>query len=203
MRFTRALVATLVGLVVPASLAQTTLNHPLPDPVPYRVVGESLDNPFPEARTLHEEVVLVEDAAWLRVYFGEEVVLGEGSLLRISSELDGDVQELDAAALESWHHSSAYFNGGIVRIELIGGPGTRGNRLVIDRLAWEIEPAIPVGGCGICGGELARNPPRGRGVDAGDRRAVLGPIVAQQFGQRLEPIDQRCEASEVDEIFFE
>jgi len=143
--------AVLIGLVVTPGLAQTTLNNPLDAPVPYEVVSDSLDNPFSRALVLHEEVVSIEHAAWLRVYFGDEVILGQGSILRITSELDGEVQELDSAGLEAWGHSSAYFNGDTVRVELIGGPRTQGNRLAIERLAFETEPEIPVGSCGICG----------------------------------------------------
>ncbi len=151
MHSTKALVTILIGLVAAPVFAQTTLNKPLPAPVPYPVVSEPLDNPFSEARVLHEEVIWIGDAAWLRVYFGEEIALGQGSFLRITSELDGEVQELDAAALERWHYSTAYFNGDTVRVELIGGPQTLDNRVAIDRLAWEIEPEIPIGTCGICG----------------------------------------------------
>ena len=151
MRFSRVLVAILVGIVVTPNFAQLTLDNPLTDPVPYQVVSDFLDNPFPEARSLHEEVLLIEDAAWLRVYFGEALVLGQGSFLRITSELDGEVQVLDAEALGLWRNSSAYFNGDTLRVELIGGPRTQGNRLAIDRLAWEAQSNVPIGTCGICG----------------------------------------------------
>ena len=133
MQFRRPWMAVLIGLVVTPGLAQTTLNNPLDAPVPYEVVSDSLDNPFSRALVLHEEVVSIEHAAWLRVYFGDEVMLGQGSILRITSELDGEVQELDSAGLEAWGHSSAYFKGDTVRVELIGGPRTQGNRLAIER----------------------------------------------------------------------
>jgi len=85
----------------------------------------------------------------MRVYFGD-VVLGEGSFLRMTSDLDGEVQELDAAALEMWGNSTAYFNGDTVFVELVAGPGTLQNRLVIDEVA-SAEGAVPAGTCGICG----------------------------------------------------
>ncbi len=151
MRFPRVLVAILVGMVVTPNFAQVTLDNPLTDPVPYQVVSDFLDNPFSEARSLYEEVLFIEDAAWLRVYFGDDLVLGQGSFLRITSELDGEVQLLDAEALELWRYSSAYFNGDTLRVELIGGPRTQGNRLAIDQLAWEAQPNVPLGSCGICG----------------------------------------------------
>ncbi len=152
MRFPRVLVAVLIGLVAATpGFAQLTLDNPITDPMPYRVVSDLLTNPFSEAQSLHEEIVFIEGAAWLRVYFGDDLVLGEGSYLRITSELDGEVQQLDAEAIEQWQHSTAYFNGDTLRVELIGGPRTRGNRLVIDQLAWEVQPELPIGSCGICG----------------------------------------------------
>ena len=151
MRFPKVLVAILVGMVATPGFAQLTLDNPLADPVPYHVVSDSLHNPLPEARSLHEELLFIEGAAWLRVYFGDDLVLGRGSYLRITSELDGEVQKLDAEALELWDYSSAYFNGDTLRVELIGGPRTQGNRLAIDQLAWEAQPNVPLGSCGICG----------------------------------------------------
>ncbi len=46
--------------------------------------------------------------------------LAAGSFIRITSSLDGQAQELDAAALAAWHHSSAYFNGDTVIVEVVG-----------------------------------------------------------------------------------
>ena len=87
MRVSAVLVTILIGIVLTPAFAQMTLDNPLADPAPYHVVSELLDNPFPEARSLHEEVVFIEDATWLRVYFSDDLVLGQGSYLRITSEL--------------------------------------------------------------------------------------------------------------------
>jgi hypothetical protein len=149
MGFRRTALALALMLFVLPAVGQSTLDRPLPEPVPYNVDSGVLSNPSGTAQPLHEEVVYIEGAAWLRVYFGA-TQLGEGSLLRITSSLDGDVQELDAAALAHWGNTSAYFNGDTVTVELIGGGQSIDNRLVIDELAWEVEVDTPIGTCGIC-----------------------------------------------------
>jgi trimeric autotransporter adhesin len=100
------------------------------------------------------DVVRVEDAAWIRLYFAD-IVLDGGSRIRISSLLDGDVQELDAEAAQRWSNNSAYFNGDSVLIELIAAPGTRANRFVLAEVGVEIR-SDSTGGlaagslCGLC-----------------------------------------------------
>jgi V8-like Glu-specific endopeptidase len=101
----------------------------------------------------------MEGAAWLRLYFGD-VTLGEGSSLRITSMLDGEVQSLDAQTLAMWSNSTAYFNGSLLKIELFSGPETT-NHFTIDYVASEmlgkdVNPIAGPGagdGCGICGGD--------------------------------------------------
>jgi len=95
----------------------------------------------------------VAGASWLRAYV-DEASLPEGSSVRFSSMLDGEVQELDGKTLEMWSLSSAYFNGGTLLVELIAGPHTAGNRITIKRIGVEvgIRPTGSPGQCGIVGG---------------------------------------------------
>ncbi len=110
---------------------------------PHEAAGVS-----PMTRT---EVVSVAGAASLRLHF-EPMDLAEGSIIRISSCLDGQVQELDAAALDAWNHSSAYFNGDTVVVDVVG-PAP--HRTVVKRIESGPQEPQPVGGgcqfCGICG----------------------------------------------------
>lgn len=69
-----------------------------------------------------EETVQVRDAKWLQLFF-DDVSLGRGSYLLLTSEEDGAQQRLDAAALKAWQGRSAYFNGDAVRVELHVAPG--------------------------------------------------------------------------------
>ncbi len=147
-KFTLTLGAALLALA-PAA-AQVTLDRPFPEPLPYPADSGLLGNPSIAPKVVHEQVVRVDGAAWLRVYFGDGLALGQGSFLRVTSDQDGQVQELDAEALKAWSHSTAYFNGESVRVELVAGPRTRDNRLIIDSVAAE-EGGVPTGECGICG----------------------------------------------------
>lgn len=56
------------------------------------------------------------NAASIRLYF-EDVSLGDKSYLLLEGA-DGAQQRLDARALENWHNTSAYFNGGQVKISV-------------------------------------------------------------------------------------
>jgi hypothetical protein len=150
MRCSRTIVWFAASLLYGAAQAQLTLDRPLAEPAPYHVDSGELANPGGVPRALHEEVVRIDGAAWLRLYFGD-VVLEPGSYVRMQSDLDGEVQELDADGLEAWGGTSAYFNGDTVRVTVIAGPGTQHNRLVIDRVGWEAGADSPLGGCGICG----------------------------------------------------
>jgi hypothetical protein len=135
-------------LALPA-FAFDTLDRPLDAPVPYAVDSGWLNNGSDSPQVLHDEVVQIAGASWLRLYFGD-VELGEGSYLRITSDLDGEVQELDAAALDLWSQSTAYFNGDTLHVEVVGGPQSQANRLIIDQVAWEIYDPSKIVECGIC-----------------------------------------------------
>lgn len=92
-------------------------------------------------------VVRAEGAPWLRLQF-KEVRLQPGSRLRITSLLDGAQQNLDAKGLAQWRNSSAYFNGSAVKVELIPGGGTRGNRFSIEQVMVGLGPVQPDTQCG-------------------------------------------------------
>ncbi|MBM90965.1 MAG: hypothetical protein CMJ35_05035 [Phycisphaerae bacterium] len=74
-----------------------------------------------------EEVVEVGDAEWVRLRFSD-VMLAKSdehvreSYLRITSLQDGHEQYLDAKSLQEWGDSTAYFNGGAVKVEIMASP---------------------------------------------------------------------------------
>lgn len=146
--------------VVQAS-AQTTLNWPVGENRAYSVNSGNQTPTTEDPAVVFEHVVQVDGALWLRLFFGD-VTLGPGSYVRLTAELDGEVQELDAAALRMWDNSSAYFNGNTVVVELIAAPGTQ-NALEIVELATQIDQdqaerqqAGGSGQCGICGSDDRR-----------------------------------------------
>ncbi len=131
MRYSILMTLTVVGVWGPSSYGQATLDYPVGQLQPYDVDSGARGNQAEAFETVFENLVRIEDAAWLRIYFGE-VTLAEGSYIRMTSLLDGEVQELDERELALWSNSSAYFNGNAVQVELIAGPGTNGNRVIIE-----------------------------------------------------------------------
>ena len=149
MRSLKFAVALIVGSFATSALAQQTLDQPLDEPQDYHLDSGLLNNPAIDAQTVFNNVVTIKNAAWLRIYFSD-VQLEADSFVRITSQLDKEVQELDADALAMWGNSSAYFNGNSLLVELVAAPGTT-NRFVINQIAMETEVALPTGTCGICG----------------------------------------------------
>ncbi|MFA6044557.1 MAG: dockerin type I domain-containing protein [Phycisphaerales bacterium] len=92
-------------------------------------------------------------AAWIRIKFGECVFAGSraegGSYLRLTGELDGGVQILDADAFAQWAGTSAYFNGDAVAVELVSGQVGGTARLSI--IGATYEPHGNIAARSICG----------------------------------------------------
>ena len=132
-------------------LMVNSLDWPVGQINEYRIETIAYDNPNGGSEVVYDDVVAMPGMAWLRLYFGN-VSLDRGSYLRVTSLRDGEQQRLDAATLEMWSHTSAYFNGDAVRVELVAGPFSQGNVLEIEYVA--SEPISPEGrgdSCGICG----------------------------------------------------
>ncbi len=130
-----------------------TMNFPVELNRPYQASSGLVANAGDAATVAFAEHVQIEETSWVRIYFGE-VHLAQGSYVRITSLLDGEVQVLDAGAMEMWGNASAYFNGNNVTVELVAGAGTVGNLLEINQVGVQLQPDIATGapgGCGICG----------------------------------------------------
>jgi len=101
------------------------------------------------ARVVHQHTVQFDGAGFLRIHFGE-VHLGPGSVIRVTSLLDGEVQVLTPSGLREWQDTTAYFNGSAVLVEIIAGPNTTRNRFSIHQI--EKDLPHPIAGCGYpCG----------------------------------------------------
>lgn len=118
-----------------------------------------VEHPVDGARDLQvpiwEQVVEISDASWVRVRFGEVVLANSTeqvreSYLRITSLQDGFEQYLDAKSLQEWSNTTAYFNGGAVKIELMASPNASNqvNRVEVRG----VQASAPVvGDRSICG----------------------------------------------------
>ncbi len=102
-----------------------------------------------------QQVIEIDDASWVRLRFSE-VELARSteqvreSYLRITSLQDGYEQYLDAKSLSEWGNTSAYFNGGAVRIEIMTSPNESGqiNRVQVSG----VQASAPIeGDRSICG----------------------------------------------------
>lgn len=90
-----------------------------------------------EYAVVYDTIITVPGAAWLRLQFGDvhlgsHPARGNGSFLRITSLLDGGQQRLHAEHVRQWEHTSAYFNGDSVLVELLARPGVGPNRVVVE-----------------------------------------------------------------------
>jgi V8-like Glu-specific endopeptidase len=102
-----------------------------------------------------EQVIEVPDAEWVRLRFSD-VLLAHSteevreSYLRVTSLHDGHEQYLDAKAVREWSNTSAYFNGGAVKLEIMASPNASGqlNRV---RVTGVQASAPVVGERSICG----------------------------------------------------
>ena len=85
------MVAVLVSSVLAGpAYAQSRLNKPTGEIRAFPLDSEVLPGLADEPATVYQEDVQVQDAAWIRVFFGPEIELGEGSFIRITSLLDNE-----------------------------------------------------------------------------------------------------------------
>lgn len=109
--------------------------------------------------------VEVAGAQWLRLHFAEvtlsgSTLVGDASVVRITSYLDGATQELDPQHAREWRNTSAYFNGDTLQVEILASPYTGANRVVLARVEAG-EPADPTKSqCGPTDDRVLSNDPR-------------------------------------------
>jgi V8-like Glu-specific endopeptidase len=118
--------------------------------VAYTLDTGAIDNAADAEAVVFTHNVHQPEAAWMRVFFSE-ADLPAGSRVRMTSLLDGEVQDLNASDLSMWENASAFFNGDTVRVELIAAPQAKGCRLQMQRIMAELAPPEGAPGqCGIC-----------------------------------------------------
>lgn len=133
-----------------ALFAQSTLDHPTSTYIPYHVDSGYHDNVGQIAEKVWMELVEIDRATSLRLYYAS-VELPEGSTIRVTSLLDDASQTLDASGVQMWSDTSGYFNGNAVMVELIAGPNTIGNRIILDQAETTLADPPVEGFCGIFG----------------------------------------------------
>jgi hypothetical protein len=98
--------------------------------------------------------VIVQGAPWLRLDFAGIELAGDpargtGSILRMTSTRDAEVQELDENGVRAWQRTSAYFNGDTVLVEVLAQPNTGINRVLLQKVVAGLDaPGFPDVACG-------------------------------------------------------
>jgi hypothetical protein len=141
---------TLCLVVMASTVGAETIPHRW---VEYFVDSGDIRSPSGNRSVTISEIIEVEGAPWIRLFLDGTTLGATGSpesstVLRITSLEDGAVQELDAEALAQWGHSSAFFNGDAVRVEVVASPGAASSRL---RITEVMAGALPQPGESICG----------------------------------------------------
>ena len=155
-----ALVSTALAQdIVPApgqkapALEGTTLDYPTGQYRDFAVFSGRSINTSAKPKVVWQDTIRTSNVAWMRLYFGE-TYLEDGSFIRVTSLLDGAVQELDSDMLQVWGNTSAYFNGDALKIELVAAPFSVDNEISIRQYAYETGRADRgEGNCGICGAD--------------------------------------------------
>lgn len=159
-------VAARVGLLAASLAGVASAQAEAPPSYELRMPWDSgaVANTGSERAVVISKTVHVENADWLRLFFLHAELAGDpaqgtGSILRITSFLDGAVQELDAVSLGQWYLSSAYMNGGTLQIDVEAAPGTGTNRLVLERVTASLS-GVPKSQCGPLDDRVLSNDPR-------------------------------------------
>lgn len=148
-----ALSVTTLCAMAPGQIPSDLMPTPVPPLGEYqqRTFDSGLRaNAGDRSMNVFSEVVHTPNAAWTRLFFSE-ARLDPGTVVRVTSLQDGEVQELDAADMAMWNNSTAYFNGDTLLVELIAAPHTDGNRLQLSEVQVGILGAKEIALCGICG----------------------------------------------------
>ncbi len=137
--------------------AQENPQSPIGSIVRFEFDTGELVNPTPKPEIVAAFPITMPGSSFMRLYFSQ-ADLAEGTRVRVTSVLDGEVQELGVDGMLLWGNTTAYFNGDTVLVEVIAGPNTAGNRLAIKDLGIDmgIRPAGANGQCGIIGGTDTR-----------------------------------------------
>ena len=172
----RSFIVAVIGIsaMLPTPMAVGQNTAPLLQVrVPYQLNSGPVVNEGVATAAVYAQQVQVPDAAWLRLTFSQVILgvnprTGEEASLRITSLLDGASQTHTSATLGQWNHTTAYFNGDTVTVELIVDPNATPSQVVIDQVL-----AGPAEGGGIasqCGPTDDRLPSHD------DRAARILPI---------------------------
>mgnify|MGYP001027404687 CR=1 FL=1 len=163
------------GVVGLASTVQAQVADPLQQyDVPSFIDSGPLGLPGPAGgaeEVIFSATVSAPGAGWSRVRFDAEATSLPSSMrIRITSLRDNSDQNLNSMTLEQWKHSSAYFNGNELLVEVLARPSEAVGRVVIDRVTAGSGFTQGGGFDSICG------PTDDRELSSDPRNARLLPV---------------------------
>ncbi len=138
-------------------MARAQMAEPASHGEPVSVASGPRHNPLPiETVVWQDFVALPGGTPWLRLQFAQ-AALPQGSYLRIVALRDGEVMTMHGEHVLQWNHTSAYFNGDTVLVQLVAGPNTVGNEVTITEVLAG-DPPNDASGDTICGSTDDRVP---------------------------------------------
>ncbi|MFT7476889.1 MAG: hypothetical protein ACI80N_000159 [Gammaproteobacteria bacterium] len=159
--------ALLVALTLGLVAGQASAQHSPPPTfmADYRHDTGPVENTSGERDVVASFTVWIQGASSVQLRFDEvqlagDVIGGSGSILRITSHLDGAVQEMNRYHVAEWSNRSAYFNGDTVQVDIVAHPGTGINRVRLGRVLAEEAPTVIESQCGPADDRVASSDPR-------------------------------------------
>jgi V8-like Glu-specific endopeptidase len=117
------------------------------------------------AQVVWSEVVAADGAPWIRLKFDDVRLAGSerdgnAAYLQITSFEDAAVQTMNARHVRQWQHTSAYFNGDAVLVEVLAFPGTGDSVVRMSEVTAGLPPVEPDSICGPTDDRLPSEDPR-------------------------------------------
>ncbi|MFZ5551299.1 MAG: trypsin-like serine peptidase [Pseudomonadota bacterium] len=120
-----------------------------------------------EAGVVASHDVHIAGADWLRLQLAD-VKLPQGAKLRFTSLQDGAQQHLDAKTIKQWRNTTAYFNGPVVRVELLASRAGQAGSFEITKVLAGKPQNLPESQCGPTDDRVASDKKdRARLIDVG------------------------------------
>jgi len=160
-----AAIATLLSLALSARIARAQTVTPPSQNLRMRYDSQPVSNTGATTQVISSTTIHVQGASWLRLYFQKvslagDVEAGNNAFVRVTSFKDGATQELDADGVRDWRHSSAYFNGDSVELEIVSPPGVGASRVVLRSVTAGLSSIVLYTQCGPTDDRVPSSDPR-------------------------------------------
>ena len=178
----RCLSTLALVLLVDVAAAQVA-NYPLVNQ-PTSVDSGYLANPAPGAAVLWSHDFTIAYGSFLQLHFRDTNLPPQSQLKLYSPSLPQWVQWHDAQSLVEYQFFSCQFEGPTVRLELIGAPGSSGNRVLVDEvraiMTGQPDPTDTI--CGPTDDRVLSSDPRACRQDSSCTAWLFSPYAVSTAG---------------------